>query len=259
MDATRSDREFVYWMLEQCIEAGATTVNIPDTVGYTIPEEFAQFITRHPQQRAEHRQGADLRPLPQRPRPGGRELARRGPRGARQIETCINGIGERAGNAALEEVAMAIKTRRDFFDVETNINTKELYRTSRLVSEPDGHERAAEQGDRRPERVPPPVRHPPGRHPEDARDVRDHGRERHRLADGRRRDRARQGLRPSRLQGAHGRAGLRADAKRSCRAPSWRSRSWPTRRPRSTTATSRRSSPTSCARRPSSTASTSCR
>ncbi|MHB8515562.1 MAG: 2-isopropylmalate synthase, partial [Dehalococcoidia bacterium] len=58
--------------------------------------------------------------------------------GARQVETCINGIGERAGNAALEEVVMAIKTRRDFFDVETKINTKELYRTSRLVSDLTG-------------------------------------------------------------------------------------------------------------------------
>src|SRR4029079_2712339 len=58
--------------------------------------------------------------------------------GARQIETCINGIGERAGNAALEEVAMAIKTRRDFFNLETNIKTTELYRTSRLVEQLTG-------------------------------------------------------------------------------------------------------------------------
>ena len=75
MDATRSDREYVYWMLEQCIDAGATTVNIPDTVGYTVPEEFARVHHGHHEQRAEHRQGAHLRALPQRPRAGRRELA----------------------------------------------------------------------------------------------------------------------------------------------------------------------------------------
>jgi 2-isopropylmalate synthase len=133
MDATRSDREYVYWMLEQCIAAGATTVNIPDTVGYAIPEEFAAFIR-------------DIRnnvPNIDRARISvhchydlGLAVANSlaaVQAGARQIETCVNGIGERAGNAALEEVAMAIKTRRDLLGVETNIKTKELYRASRLV------------------------------------------------------------------------------------------------------------------------------
>ncbi len=138
MDATRSDREYVYWMLEQCIAAGATTVNIPDTVGYTVPEEFAQFIK-------------DIRnnvPNIDKARISvhchndlglavANSLAAVGA-GARQIETCVNGIGERAGNAALEEVVMALRTRKDFFSVETNINTKELYRTSRLVSDLTG-------------------------------------------------------------------------------------------------------------------------
>ncbi len=134
MDATRSDREYVYWMLEQCIAAGATTVNIPDTVGYTVPEEFGQFIRDimehvpniHKARISVHCHN-DL----------GLAVANSlaaVKAGARQIETCVNGIGERAGNAALEEVAMAIKTRRDFFDLETNIRTQELYRTSRLVS-----------------------------------------------------------------------------------------------------------------------------
>src|SRR5439155_18036732 len=122
-------REYVYNMLEQCIAAGATTVNIPDTVGYTVPEEFAGFIR-------------DIRenvPNIDRARisvhchndlglAAANSLAAVSA-GARQVETCINGIGERAGNASLEEVAMAIKTRRDFFGLETNIRTQELYRT----------------------------------------------------------------------------------------------------------------------------------
>ncbi|MHB8514639.1 MAG: 2-isopropylmalate synthase, partial [Dehalococcoidia bacterium] len=138
MDATRSDREYVYTMLEQCIAAGATTVNIPDTVGYTVPEEFAEFIrdirnnvSNIDKARISVHCHNDL----------GLAVANSLAAvrvGARQVETCINGIGERAGNAALEEVVMAIKTRRDFFDVETKINTKELYRTSRLVSDLTG-------------------------------------------------------------------------------------------------------------------------
>jgi len=138
MDATRSDRQYVYTMLEQCIAAGATTVNIPDTVGYTIPEEFGEFIKDilehvpniHKARISVHCHN-DL----------GLSVANSLAAvraGARQVETCINGIGERAGNAALEEVVMAIKTRRDFFDVVTNIRTPELYRTSRLVSDLTG-------------------------------------------------------------------------------------------------------------------------
>jgi 2-isopropylmalate synthase len=138
MDATRSDREYVYWMLEQCIAAGATTVNIPDTVGYTVPEEFGDFIRdvlnnvpNIDKARISVHCHNDL----------GLAVANSlaaVKAGARQIETCINGIGERAGNASLEEVVMAIKTRRDFFGVETNIKTQELYRTSRLVSDLTG-------------------------------------------------------------------------------------------------------------------------
>ena len=134
MDATRSDRQFVYWMLEQPIEAGAPTIHIPDTVGYTVPEEFHQFsldiknnVPNIDKARISVHCHNDL----------GLAVANSlaaVKAGARQIETCINGIGERAGNAALEEVAMAIKTRRDFLGVETNIKTQELYRTSRMVA-----------------------------------------------------------------------------------------------------------------------------
>jgi 2-isopropylmalate synthase len=138
MDATRSDREYVYWMLEQCIAAGATTVNIPDTVGYTVPEEFESFINdiknnvpNIDKARISVHCHNDLGLAVANSLAAVRA-------GARQIETCVNGIGERAGNAALEEVVMALKTRRDVFNVETNIRTQELYRSSRLVSDLTG-------------------------------------------------------------------------------------------------------------------------
>ncbi len=134
MDATRSDRDFVYWMLEQCIEAGATTVNIPDTVGYTVPEEFVAFLNDIKEHVPNiHKARISVHCHNDLGLAVANSLAAVRA-GARQIETCINGIGERAGNAALEEVAMAIKTRGDYLGVGTNINTKELYRTSRLVS-----------------------------------------------------------------------------------------------------------------------------
>jgi 2-isopropylmalate synthase len=134
MDATRSDRKFVYWMLEQVIAAGATTVNIPDTVGYAIPEEFAAFIKDIQENVPNiHKARISVHCHNDLGLAVANSLAAVSV-GARQVETCINGIGERAGNAALEEVVMAIKTRRDFMNVETSINTPELYRTSRLVS-----------------------------------------------------------------------------------------------------------------------------
>jgi 2-isopropylmalate synthase len=138
MDATRSEWEYVYRMLEDVIDAGATTVNIPDTVGYTTPEEFSAFINGvlehvkniHKATISVHCHN-DLGLAVANSLSAVRA-------GARQVETCINGIGERAGNASLEEVAMAIKTRGDFFGLETNIKARELYRTSRLVSDLTG-------------------------------------------------------------------------------------------------------------------------
>jgi len=138
MDATRSEWEYVYRMLEDVIDAGATTVNIPDTVGYTTPEEFKAFIQGvlanvkniHKATISVHCHN-DL----------GLAVANSlsaVSAGARQVETCINGIGERAGNASLEEVAMAIATRGDYFGLATNIRTRELYRTSRLVADLTG-------------------------------------------------------------------------------------------------------------------------
>jgi 2-isopropylmalate synthase len=138
MDATRSEREYVYRMLTDCITAGATTVNIPDTVGYTTPQEFTEFLKGiyenvpniHKARVSVHCHNdlglATANSL-------AAVLA-----GARQIEVCVNGIGERAGNASLEEVVMSLRTRPDFFHIDTNIRTRELFRTSRLVSDLTG-------------------------------------------------------------------------------------------------------------------------
>ena len=138
MDASRSDPEYVFQMVEQVIAAGATTVNIPDTVGYSVPEEFAAFI-RSIFERVPNIGKAvisvhchnDLGMAVANSLAAVRA-------GARQVECCINGIGERAGNASLEEIVMAIKTREDLFNLTTGVNTKELYRTSRLVSDLTG-------------------------------------------------------------------------------------------------------------------------
>jgi 2-isopropylmalate synthase len=138
MDATRSEWEYVYRMLEDVIDAGATTVNIPDTVGYTTPEEFSQFIHGILENvRNIHRATISVHCHNDLGLAVANSLSAV-LAGARQVETCINGIGERAGNAALEEVVMGIKTRGDFYKVETNVKTRELYRTSRLVSDLTG-------------------------------------------------------------------------------------------------------------------------
>ena len=133
-DAGRSEVDFLCRIFEAVIEAGATTINVPDTVGYTMPSQFAELIE---------------------------ELIRRVPNssqaiwsvhchndlglatanslaavsaGARQVECTINGLGERAGNAALEEVVMAVHTRQDYFDCNTQLDTTQIAPTSRLVS-----------------------------------------------------------------------------------------------------------------------------
>jgi len=133
-DAGRSDPAFLYEVLAVAIRAGATTLNIPDTVGYTTPDEFGALIAGI----IKNTPGIDncivsvhchndLGLATANTLAGLRA-------GARQAEVTINGIGERAGNTALEEVVMALKSRRDLFGVETGINTREIMRTSRLVS-----------------------------------------------------------------------------------------------------------------------------
>lgn len=138
-DSSRSDMDYLCQVVQAVIEAGATTVNIPDTVGYAIPHEFAEII-RVLKERVPNIDKAilsvhfhnDL------------GLAVAGSlaavlAGADQVECTINGIGERAGNAALEEVVMALNTRGDLFkDITTGINTKEIYRASRMVSDVTG-------------------------------------------------------------------------------------------------------------------------
>ena len=139
MDASRSDPEFLARVLDIAVQCGATTINVPDTVGYALPLEFGDFI---------------------------RELYRLAPSlndvhvsvhchndlglatanslaavraGATQVECAVNGIGERAGNASLEEVVMAIRTRGEYFACETGVDTREIARASRLVSSLTGY------------------------------------------------------------------------------------------------------------------------
>jgi len=138
MDASRTEPEYIYQILEVVIDAGAATVNIPDTVGYAIPGEFGRLIEGIFQNVPNINQAIvsvhchnDLGLAVA----NSLEAVRRG---ARQVECTINGIGERAGNASLEEIVMAIKTRQDFFNLTTNINTTQIYKTSRLVSELTG-------------------------------------------------------------------------------------------------------------------------
>jgi len=135
MDASRAEPAYIYQILEAAIDAGATTVNIPDTVGYAIPNEFGNLIEGIFKNVPNISQAVisvhchnDL----------GLAVANSlesVKRGARQVECTINGIGERAGNASLEEIVMAIKTRSDFFNLTTDIDTRQIYKTSRLVSE----------------------------------------------------------------------------------------------------------------------------
>ena len=133
-DATRSDREFLVQVLEVAVAAGATTLNIPDTVGYALPEEFGSLI-RFLHQRFATADGVvlsvhchdDLGLATANTLAG---LAN----GGRQVEVTINGIGERAGNACMAETVMALHTRQPMFNLETNIITREICPTSALVS-----------------------------------------------------------------------------------------------------------------------------
>jgi len=138
MDATRADPAYIYQILEAVIDAGATTVNIPDTVGYATPQEFGSLIRRILDNVPNISEAVvsvhchdDLGLAVA----NSLEAIRAG---ARQVECTVNGIGERAGNASLEEIVMALKTRQDFFNLTTNIDTTQIYRTSRLVSEMTG-------------------------------------------------------------------------------------------------------------------------
>src|SRR6516162_10086909 len=137
-DAARTELDFLCEVVEAAIEAGATTVNIPDTVGYATPLQYATVI----------------RTLRDRVPNIGRAIISTHchddlglavanslaacEAGARQVECTINGIGERAGNAALEEIVMALRTRHDYYGLDTNIKTERLYPVSRMVSKITG-------------------------------------------------------------------------------------------------------------------------
>jgi 2-isopropylmalate synthase len=138
-DGYRSDPDFLCRVIEAVIGRGAQTINIPDTVGYAVPELFGEFI-RNLRQRIPNSDKAiwsvhchnDL----------GMAVANSlsGVKigGARQIECTINGLGERAGNCSLEEVVMAVKTRRDYFGLQVNIDTSQIVPASRMVSQTTG-------------------------------------------------------------------------------------------------------------------------
>lgn len=133
-DATRSDPEFLYNVLETAIYAGATVVNVPDTVGYTAPDEFFTLVKNIKKNVSNIEEAKisvhchnDL----------GLAVANTLAAikaGATQVECTINGIGERAGNAALEEIVMAVHTRKDLFDIFCHVDTTQIHRCSRLVS-----------------------------------------------------------------------------------------------------------------------------
>lgn len=133
-DAVRSEFDFLKTAVATAIEAGARTINVPDTVGYGIPFEFGTMIKRLTTETP----GADKVIFSVHCHndlglavSNSLAAARNG---ARQVECTINGIGERAGNASLEEIVMALATRKDFFNLTTGVNTEEIYRSSRLVS-----------------------------------------------------------------------------------------------------------------------------
>ena len=134
MDASRTDFDYLCKVVEETIKAGATTVNIPDTVGYADPDEFGDLIRRlmnkvqninkaivavHCHNDLGLATANSLAAIKA---------------GVRQIECTVNGLGERAGNASLEEIVMTLKVRKDIYKVDTDVNTCEIYKTSKLVS-----------------------------------------------------------------------------------------------------------------------------
>ena len=132
-DATRSDLDFLCRALETAIKAGATTLNIPDTVGYMIPQEYASRI-RYIREHTEGIENVILSCHMHNDLGMGVANSLAGVEaGISQIECTINGIGERAGNASMEECVMALNTRKDIFGVDCNIETTQIYRASRMI------------------------------------------------------------------------------------------------------------------------------
>ena len=140
MDATRADVEFTAEVCAIAVAEGAAVINIPDTVGYTTPEEYVRYFERLYElvagaaRRCGSRSTATTTWGSRSRTPSPASLA-----GARQVECAVNGIGERAGNCSLEEIVMLLRTRRDAHGLDTGINTRELARTSRMVSRFTGY------------------------------------------------------------------------------------------------------------------------
>ncbi|MBS3762676.1 MAG: 2-isopropylmalate synthase, partial [Planctomycetes bacterium] len=137
-DASRTEHDFLREVVEAVIDAGAKTVNIPDTVGYAIPAQFGATIENLVQEVTNIGEAVISVHCHNDLGLGVSNSLEAVRRGARQVECTINGIGERAGNCSLEEVVMALATRRDIFGVETGIRTEQIMKTSRLVSHVTG-------------------------------------------------------------------------------------------------------------------------
>ncbi|PYT03065.1 MAG: 2-isopropylmalate synthase [Acidobacteria bacterium] len=136
-DATRTDLDFLCAVVEAVIDAGATTVNIPDTVGYTMPREFTRIIETISKVRGADRATISVHCHNDLGLAVANTIAAI-EAGARQVECTINGIGERAGNASLEEIVMALSVRKDVMPFATAIVTQELYPASQLLTEVTG-------------------------------------------------------------------------------------------------------------------------
>ncbi len=132
-DASRSDREFLAQCVSNAIAAGATTVNIPDTVGYATPQEMGELI-EYLMKNVNGIENVTVSIHCHNDLGMGVANSLASVKaGATQVECTINGIGERAGNASLEEIVMALRTRKDFYDADTNIDTRQIYKSSKLL------------------------------------------------------------------------------------------------------------------------------
>jgi 2-isopropylmalate synthase len=137
-DASRTERDFLFRVVEEVIKAGAKTVNIPDTVGYGVPDQFGHLIHAIYQNVPNVNKAVISVHCHNDLGIGVANSLAAIKNGARQVECTVNGIGERAGNASMEEIVMALKTREDYYGCKTNIKTQEICRISRLVSKYSG-------------------------------------------------------------------------------------------------------------------------
>ena len=236
-DATRTEIDFLCQVVEAAIAAGATTVNIPDTVGYATPQSHGR-----------DRSARSATACRTSTRPSSASIATTTSgmavanslaaveAGAGQIECTINGLGERAGNCSLEEIVMALRTRGDYYRAATAHQHQAPRAHQPAGGQHHRHPGAAEQGHRRPKRLRPRGRHPPGRHPQGTHDLRNHASRGRRLLD--QRPGAGQAQRPGRAGRPRQGDGLHPHAASNSTSSSSSSKSWPTRRRRSTTPTS---------------------